>query len=68
MPPALTAALSAPCPPLALISDNTIAALAQADVDAAVSYAECQARHSAVVKAYASARAAIIKAIGTLPK
>jgi hypothetical protein len=48
--------LSAPCPPLRPITDRSIGALAQADVDAAFAYADCAARHAGVVNSYLAAR------------
>lgn len=56
--PALSSAISAPCPPLAKIPDTSIAALVQADSDAALAYAECRSKHRAAVNAYETARSA----------
>jgi hypothetical protein len=56
VPPPLTAALSAPCPPLSPLKGNSIADLVQADVDAALAYADCAARHAGAVNAYRTAR------------
>lgn len=49
-----------PCPPLAPLSDNTIAALVSADVETAVLYAQCQAKHKAAIEAYDQTRQSII--------
>jgi hypothetical protein len=56
VPPPLTAALSAPCPPLSPLKGNSITDLVQADVDAAFAYADCAARHAGAVNAYRAAR------------
>lgn len=56
VPPQLPAALSAPCPPLPLLQRTAIADLALADVNAALAYADCAARHAGAVNAYQAAR------------
>jgi hypothetical protein len=38
------------------VTDTSIGALARADVDAALTYAECAARQAATVNAYLAAR------------
>jgi len=38
------------------VTDSSIGALAQADVDAAFAYADCAARHAGVVNSYLAAR------------
>lgn len=54
--PPLPAALEQECGPAKLLSDPSLSALVKADVDLAVAYAQCAARHGAVVKAYNDAR------------
>ena len=61
VPPPLPAALSAPCPPLPPIRGTAIADLAEADVDAALAYADCAARHAGAVNAYRGARDTLMR-------
>jgi hypothetical protein len=61
VPPPLPAALSAPCPPLRPVTDASIAALAQADMDAALAYADCAAKHAGAANAYEAAREEALK-------
>lgn len=54
--PALPASIANPCPPLPLLTDNTIGGLVMADALAATEYARCKAKHAAAVAAYNKAR------------
>lgn len=60
VPPPLAAALTAPCPPLGQLRSPTIAELALADAQTALTYADCAARHAGAVNAYQAAREAAI--------
>ena len=51
-PVALSPEAKAPCPALTLLTDKSIETLTLADRDAALAYAECQAKHGHVVAAY----------------
>ncbi len=44
-----------------MIADRSIGALAQGDVDAALAYARCAARHAGVVNVYQAARAETLR-------
>ena len=60
VPPSLTAALAASCPPLSLLNDTTIGTLANEDLNAAYSYAECQLSKDKVTELYRRVREAMI--------
>lgn len=59
--PPLPAQIADPCPALRPLTDMTLGALVQADSDAAVAYAECQAKQAGAVSAYNAARDAKAK-------
>lgn len=61
VPAELTAALSAPCPPLQQLPDPKWATLARATSSNAELNDECRLRHAAVVNAYVESRAEIIR-------
>lgn len=51
-PPRLPAQLRSPCPPLPTLPDAMLGTLALADANAALAYAECQAKQAALVESY----------------
>lgn len=57
--PPLPPSIASPCPPAALLSGSSLGTLVLADIDLAVAYAECSARHAATVAAYDKVRAEI---------
>lgn len=60
VPPPLPAALSAPCPAPAQLTDKSIGELAQGDINAILESHDCRLRHAATVNAYVAARQASI--------
>lgn len=57
----LSAQTATPCPPLAQLTGE-LGDLAMKDKDAAVLYAQCQARHAAAVEAYRTMQARLLEA------
>jgi hypothetical protein len=54
--PPLSAEIAEQCQPAQRVSDPSLGALVQADIDLAALYAKCQAKHGAAVAAYNAAR------------
>ena len=54
--PPLPPSVAEACPPAALLSASSLGTLVLADIELAVAYAECQAKHGSAVKAYNEAR------------
>ena len=61
VPPALTQSLASPCPPLSLLTDNSIGTLAIEDANAAVEYARCKHKASELVRVYNEIRQELIE-------
>lgn len=58
----LPASVMEVCPPAERLSGSNLGDLVIADIDLAVAYAECQARHAAAVAAYNKARRLVAEA------